>query len=59
MLGTESAPYLDTSVVVAYYLPEPLSARAQAIYDVAADPAISDHVELELYSACRAGRSPA
>jgi predicted nucleic acid-binding protein len=44
--------YLDTSVAVAvaYYLPEPLSARVQAIYDAEAAPTISELVELEFFS---------
>jgi len=40
-------PYLDTSIVVAYYLPEPLSVRAQAIYRAPNELAISELVELE------------
>lgn len=44
-------PYLDTSVVVAYYLPEALSTRAQAIYTAQAAPAISELVELEFFAA--------
>jgi len=44
-------PYLDTSVVVAYYVPEPLSARAQAIYSAQTGPAISELVELEFFAA--------
>jgi uncharacterized protein len=46
-----AAVYLDTSVVVAYYVPEPLSARAQARITSEAQPAVSDLVELELLSA--------
>lgn len=44
-------PYLDTSVVVAYYVPEPLSTRVQAIYNAQTGPAISELVELELFAA--------
>jgi uncharacterized protein len=44
-------PYLDTSIVVAYYLPEPLSAWAQAIYNAQTAPAISELVELEFVAA--------
>ncbi|MPZ14821.1 MAG: PIN domain-containing protein [Chloroflexi bacterium] len=44
-------PYLDTSVVVAYYLPEPLSARAQEFYAAQTSPAVSELVELEFLAA--------
>lgn len=44
-------PYLDTSVVVAYYVPEALSTRAQAIYTAHTAPAISELVELEFFAA--------
>jgi hypothetical protein len=44
-------PYLDTSVVVAYYVPESLSTRAQAIYTTQTVPAISELVELEFLAA--------
>ncbi len=44
-------PYLDTSVVVAYYLPEPLSTHAQAIYNAPHTLAISELVELEFFAA--------
>ncbi len=44
-------PYLDTSVVVAYYVPEPLSTRAQAIYNAETALAISELVELEFFAA--------
>lgn len=43
--------YFDTSLVVAYYLPESMSPRAQALYDVDALPTISELVELEFFSA--------
>lgn len=43
--------YLDTSVVVAYYVPEPLSAQVQAIYGTLSTPAISELVELEFFAA--------
>lgn len=36
--------------MVAYYLPEPLSVRAQAIYSVPRELAISELVELEFFS---------
>lgn len=39
--------YLDSSVVIAYYVPEARSARVQALYEGFATPAISDLVELE------------
>lgn len=44
-------PYLDTSIVVAYYLPEALSERVQSIYDGDSGPTTSDLVDLELFSA--------
>lgn len=44
-------PYFDTSVVVAYYLPERLSTRVQEIYGAEIGPAVSDLVELELFAA--------
>lgn len=44
-------PYFDTSVVVAYYLPERLSTRVQEIYEYEIGPAVSDLVELELFAA--------
>lgn len=43
--------YLDTSVVVAYYCPEPLSRRAERVIRSQLRPAISDLTELELNSA--------
>ncbi len=43
--------YVDTSVLAAYYCPEPLSARAQEALQQAGDRAISWLVELELVSA--------
>jgi predicted nucleic acid-binding protein len=43
--------YLDTSIVVAYYIPEPLSTRAQAIYTARTAPTISELVELEFFAA--------
>lgn len=46
-----SVPYLDTSVVVAYYVPEPLSTPAQAIYNGQTAPAICELVELEFFAA--------
>jgi uncharacterized protein len=44
-------PYFDTSVVVAYYLPERLSTHVQEIYEYEIGPAVSDLVELELFAA--------
>lgn len=44
-------PYLDTSVVVAYYVPEPLSTQVQAIYTTQTAPVISEFVELEFFAA--------
>lgn len=44
-------PYLDTSVVVAYYVPEALSTRAQSIYTAQSAPTISELVELEFFAA--------
>ena len=43
--------YVDTSVLAAYYCPEPLSARAQRVLQEAVERAISPLVELELVSA--------
>jgi predicted nucleic acid-binding protein len=43
--------YLDTSVLVAYYHPEPLSAVAQNILRAQSKPAISPLNEVELMSA--------
>ena len=43
--------YIDTSVLVAYYCPEPLSAAAQKTLGKLEEPAISPLVELEFYSA--------
>jgi hypothetical protein len=43
--------YIDTSVLIAYYCPEPLSAQAQRALQEQAKPAISWLVELELVSA--------
>lgn len=44
-------PYLDTSVVVAYYAPEPLSDRVQEIYRAYSNVAVSDLVEVEFFAA--------
>jgi predicted nucleic acid-binding protein len=38
-------PYLDTSVVAAYYVPEPLSEKAQELYEAHDRISISDLVE--------------
>lgn len=43
--------YIDTSVLVAYYCPEPLSAVAQSEMAALATPTISRLAEVELYSA--------
>lgn len=43
--------YLDTSVLAAYYCPEPLSGKAESAILRAAQPAISQLAEVELYSA--------
>jgi hypothetical protein len=43
--------YIDTSVLAAYYCPEPLSGRAQRALQDADDRAISSLVEVELVSA--------
>ena len=43
--------YLDTSVVVAYYCPEPLSRRAEQLIRASIRPAVSDLTEVELRSA--------
>ena len=42
--------YIDTSVLVAYYLPEALSARAERVLLSGGQPAISSLVELEFAS---------
>ena len=42
--------YLDTSVVVAYYCPEPLSQAAERMIRRDSTPAISDLVEVEFFS---------
>jgi len=44
-------PYIDTSVLVAYYCPEPLSTSAQKTIRGRGVPAISPLVELEFCSA--------
>lgn len=43
--------YLDTSALVAYYLPEQASNAVQAILQANPVPVISELVQLELYSA--------
>lgn len=43
--------YLDTSVLVAYYIPEPNSAKVQRILSRQSRTAISPLVEIELHSA--------
>jgi predicted nucleic acid-binding protein len=43
--------YVDTSVIVAYYCPEPLSEKAEAFLTAHSRPAISTLTELEFFSA--------
>ena len=43
--------YVDTSVLVAYYCPEPLSDKAERFLTTHLQPAISALTELELFSA--------
>ena len=43
--------YLDTSILVPYYSPEPLSLAAQRAVREDARPTVSDLVEVELFSA--------
>jgi hypothetical protein len=43
--------YVDTSIIVAYYCPEPLSERAEAFLTAQARPAISSLTEVEFFSA--------
>jgi uncharacterized protein len=43
--------YVDTSVLVAYYCPEPLSDKAEKFLTTHKQPAISALTELELFSA--------
>lgn len=43
--------YVDTSIIVAYYCPEPLSEKAEEFITAHARPAISNLTELELFSA--------
>jgi predicted nucleic acid-binding protein len=43
--------YLDTSVLAAYYCPEPLSLEAERIVRSRPSPTISDLTEVELFSA--------
>ena len=43
--------YIDTSVLVAYYCPEPLSEKAEEIITASGKPAISSLTHLELFSA--------
>lgn len=43
--------YIDTSVLAAYYCPEPLSVRAQKLLTRLDRPVISPLTELELFSA--------
>jgi uncharacterized protein len=43
--------YIDSSVIAAYYCPEPLSAKAEQIVRGEIRPALSDLTEVELFSA--------
>lgn len=43
--------YVDTSVIVAYYCPEPLSEKAESFLTAHVRPAISALTEVELFSA--------
>jgi predicted nucleic acid-binding protein len=43
--------YVDTSALVAYYCPEPLSEKVEAFLTAQIQPAISALTELELFSA--------
>ena len=43
--------YVDTSVLTAYYCPEPLSEKAEQIIMASGKPAISSLTHLELFSA--------
>jgi predicted nucleic acid-binding protein len=43
--------YLETSVLAAFYVPEPLSAKAERAVRSEAKPAISELTELEFFSA--------
>ena len=43
--------YVDTSVLVAYYCPEPLSENVEAFLTTHAQPTISALTEIELFSA--------
>jgi len=43
--------YIDTSVLAAYYCPEPLSGQIQSFLREQSRPAISDLTEVELFSA--------
>jgi len=43
--------YLDTSVIAAYYCPEPLSDRVESFLTAHGRPAISNLTELEMFSA--------
>lgn len=43
--------YVDTSVLVAYYCAEPLSARAERMVRAEVGPVISDLTEVEFFSA--------
>lgn len=43
--------YLDTGLLAAYYLPDPLSAESEALIRAFAGPAVSDLTEIELLAA--------
>jgi predicted nucleic acid-binding protein len=43
--------YIDTSVLVSYYCPEPLSEKVEAFFTSHMQPAISGLTEIEMFSA--------
>jgi hypothetical protein len=43
--------YIDTSIIVAYYYPEPLSEKVDAFLSTQVRPSISALTELEFFSA--------
>jgi predicted nucleic acid-binding protein len=46
--------YIDTSLLVSYYCPEPLSSTADRVLRADPQPAVSDLVEVEFFSALAA-----
>jgi predicted nucleic acid-binding protein len=44
-------PYIDTSILVAYYCPEPMSERVEAFLMETKQPTVSDLTEVEMVSA--------